>query len=67
MMPFKAGNIVRMIDKTEEGDRYVYGKITIIRDYEPACKVMFENSDLNYDYYYSEDLEFVKDKRHSTS
>lgn len=38
-------------------DKWVEGEVTIIR--EDTCKVIFDDSDLDYTYYPIKDLEFV--------
>lgn len=54
MPKFKAGDRVKMFN----GDRYCHGEITIVRDYDSTCKVMFdEDWAPNYWYYRQEDLE----------
>lgn len=55
MKRFKPGDKVLMYDKPYR--RIVTGEITLIRDAQPRCKVLWDGDvDLNYDYYPEECL-----------
>jgi hypothetical protein len=54
-MKFTCGDRVRMWTPDDEGGRWVGGEVTLIREHDRTCKVMFDDV-WNYDYYPEADL-----------
>ena len=59
-MNLKPGDRVKM----KVGNQYFVGEVTICRESENTCKVLFdylsENTEPNYDYYPEKDLEKIE-------